>query len=104
MQLQEEDHGDAAEAAQGADAAPATEPEADKEEWQQIEVPIEWQPRPMFKVNFVLSLLFLYMAVHGQANKECLPWASEHSSLMTLTWVRGSVVFLFSIPCMAMVM
>ena len=25
-------------------------PEADKEEWQQIDVPLEWQPRPMFKV------------------------------------------------------
>lgn len=51
--LQVEANGEAAEAAQEAEAAPAAEaePEADKEEWQQIEVPIEWQPRPMFKVD-----------------------------------------------------
>ncbi|KAK9840362.1 hypothetical protein WJX74_008327 [Apatococcus lobatus] len=56
-QEMEEAHGQAAEAAEQADAAPAaeSEPEADKEEWQQIEVPIEWQPRPMFKVRNITS-------------------------------------------------
>lgn len=51
--LQVEANGEAAEAAKEAEEAPAAEaePEADKEEWQQIEVPIEWQPRPMFKVQ-----------------------------------------------------
>ena len=93
MQLQEEDHGEAVEAAEAADAAPAAESEADKEEWQQIEVPIEWQPRPMFKVNLMLSLLLLNMMVHGQTNNLFLLWASKccclirsHLGKVLLSW------------------
>ena len=41
----------AADGEEGQKDADGPADEADKEEWQQIVVPIEWQPRPMFKVS-----------------------------------------------------